>query len=156
MMTNKQKKYQREWRRKWRKNHKEKARIYDLRRRKIREERWTKEIKKIYRTENFFCQICNKPLSIFSGSRKNSVSFDHRKEITKIKKQPCGWLRGKSSTKENIRIFKKEHFGILCLECNAKIPTKNRKDWLKRITNYINEECPGEGLDIEAIQEELK
>ena len=29
-------------------------------------------------------------------------------------------------------------FGILCNRCNLLLPTKDRKEWLKNVTRYIN------------------
>lgn len=84
------------------------------------------------------CEICNKPLSYCSGNRLLSVNFDHKNDNLPIKFSPKTWLDGYAFSKRNIEIWESCNFGILCWECNVKIPTKNRKEWLERVTQYIN------------------
>ena len=143
-MNKKQRKKRREWRRAERKDpfKKDKIRARDIKYRKKRENRWKVAINKMYKNKSglFVCQICARPLILFSGNRRTSVCFDHRKEKTNIHMQPCGWLRSRSSTKKNIKIFKREEFGILCVGCNTMIPTKNRKRWLNKVIDYIQKQ----------------
>ncbi len=83
------------------------------------------------------CQICGKKLGWLTGIARLSVHFDHRWDGQEtIKRQPTGWLATTPCILENIRIFESCCFGILCGECNIRLPTKNRIRWLTKAIKY--------------------
>ena len=103
--------------------------------RKKRQLMWRDVIPKIAR-----CQICNRKIYLNHKDKTKSIHFDHRhggKEP--IKTNPSNWIIGHAKTPLNEKKWKDSNFGTLCIGCNFRIPTKGRKDWLKRITSYINE-----------------
>ena len=87
-----------------------------------------------------YCQICGRKLKWNRESKDLSeiVNFDHRnggKE--KIDMNPATWLRSHPPVPKNIEIWESCNFGILCRECNKLLPTKNRKEWLKKTYKYV-------------------
>lgn len=99
---------------------------------------WKSIIKELY-PKGPVCQIC--------GTRKkwpwnskgrwiNTICFDHRRSNSPIKTIPASWLRRRFPSPKNIKIFVKCDFGLLCRDCNSRLPTKRRKRWLKNIIKY--------------------
>jgi len=87
---------------------------------------------------NPLCEVCKKQLQwIRKNAANNTVYFDHKSEGKYIKIVPSLWYRRHPCTEKNIKIWEKEAFGILCCRCNNFLPTENRLQWLKQITNYI-------------------
>lgn len=86
-----------------------------------------------------FCQICDKRICLNSYNKFNIICFDHRIEDCEIKVSPKQWLKSNIFNEKNKKIWDSCNFGYLCWSCNIVIPTKNRKEWLKRVTAYI--EC---------------
>jgi len=82
------------------------------------------------------CEVCNKKLKYFSGDKNNVVTFDHRKGETVIYSPHTWLLRHNPFIKKNIIKWKQMDFGILCNNCNVKLPTKRRISWLKRALKY--------------------
>lgn len=122
----------------WRKNHRSKPENKD----KVRKQgsAWRKNNKNswsCYFPKEMECEVCSATVFFSSGIARNSVHFDHRKECS-IKVSPTIWLVNHKFTEENLKIWESCDFGILCISCNILLPTKNRKDWLMRITRYIN------------------
>ena len=97
--------------------------------------RWTE-----YLPKNPTCEICGKKLFYFSGDNKKSVCFDHKNGKLPIKENPSSWTRQREPTHENIGIWNKCNFGVLCNQCNRRLPTKNREEWIKKVTKYIFKE----------------
>lgn len=80
------------------------------------------------------CSICGKKLTWYSG--KNSPRLDHCSgKETKIKDAPILWVSKHACNKKNIRTFLDEEFGILCDQCNLKLPTN--RELRARIVRYI-------------------
>jgi len=85
------------------------------------------------------CQICGASVSYNSGSALTSIHFDHRNNGNAvIKGNPSHWLAGNNRTPESENVFKSCNFGILCLKCNRMLPTKNRREYVENLLNYIN------------------
>ena len=84
------------------------------------------------------CEICGKILKYFSGDRKESVHFDHKKINLPIKGIPSHWLASHKPISENISIWESCNFGILCRRCNLLLITENRRNWLEKAIQYIN------------------
>lgn len=85
------------------------------------------------------CAICNETIWYNSGDRKKSIHFDHKNTNKAIKRAPYIWLRNNKRTTENEKIWMSCDFGMLCWKCNRKLPTKNRKKWVKKIYKYVME-----------------
>lgn len=85
-----------------------------------------------------FCESCNKKLYFKSGNIKNTMFFDHRIDGKEhINEPPKGWLSQHVPSEENIRLWQKSDFGILCHQCNVFLPTKKRKEFLRNIIKYV-------------------
>lgn len=84
------------------------------------------------------CGICGKVLYYYAESKgkKQTTHFDHVDNIP-IKYPFFHWSARHPPTPKNISIFKSCNFGILCYECNKKVPTKNRKEWIKNLCRYV-------------------
>ena len=82
--------------------------------------------------------MCGKDIYFNRKDSKNSICFDHRKGgIEPIKKSPHIWLREKIRTPEREKIWIECDFGMLCSQCNIKLPTENRKQFKENINRYI-------------------
>lgn len=84
------------------------------------------------------CQICGKKLVFGSTNKKESIHFDHRnggEEIIKI--TPSHWLRRTPRTPKTTEIWDSCNFGFLCEQCNMRLPTKNRKEFIKQAVKYV-------------------
>ncbi len=85
------------------------------------------------------CEICGRKLKFMNGKKRTEcVCFDHKKDELKIKNTPGMWIRKHYPNKKNIETFLDCDFGILCGRCNISLPTKNRKEWFKNVSNYVN------------------
>lgn len=84
------------------------------------------------------CGVCGKVLFFKGHSQKETIHFDHRKENCAIKCKLSNWLMSNFRTPKNQRIWDSCDFGILCHWCNMFIPTKNRKEWLRKVAKYVN------------------
>ena len=87
------------------------------------------------------CQICGSTIFYRFGKTKHAIRFDHRnggKE--KIKTSPMTWLRSRQITTKRKKDWESCNFGMLCNHCNVLLPTKKRKQWLAKVTKYINME----------------
>ena len=85
------------------------------------------------------CSICGKELFFNKSDRDNAIHFDHKKPNNLIKSCPTAWLRRNEMNSFTKSIWEKCDFGILCRKCNLLLPTKNRKEWLDKVINYIKE-----------------
>jgi hypothetical protein len=84
------------------------------------------------------CQICKKKIIFNSGMAGNSIHFDHRNNGSEpIDGSPTRWLVSHPRTQENEALWKKCNFGMLCLDCNKMLKTKNRKIYLDNLTRYV-------------------
>ena len=84
------------------------------------------------------CECCNKEVYLGKGLQADSIHFDHRNGGNEaITYSPASFLRNKPLNKKNLAIWESCDFGILCKNCNSRIPTKNRDEWLKNVTNYV-------------------
>lgn len=84
------------------------------------------------------CQMCGKKLFFAGKNKKDSIHFDHRngsKEIIKI--SPNHWLRKNPRNLETEKIWLSCNFGILCEECNLRLPTNNREQFVKNVNKYV-------------------
>jgi len=89
-----------------------------------------------------FCEICKKELTweIDKGHKNNrlkSVFFDHKHNNIPIK-YPKPWCGSHSCNEKNREIWNKCFFGLLCGNCNIKLPTENRTEWLKKAIKYVD------------------
>ena len=84
------------------------------------------------------CEVCGKDIYFVHKEHNNRICFDHKTDDVVIKINPSSWLRQKVPSSKNVKIWKSCDFGMLCSECNIAIPTRDRKEWLKNITKYIN------------------
>jgi hypothetical protein len=96
---------------------------------------WTKFFVELY-GQNPSCAICGEILQWHSSIKSKAVHFDHRKPGIKIKCIPRLWYCGRPCTEANKSEWIVENFGILCLTCNFRTPTKNRLAWLKLALEY--------------------
>jgi hypothetical protein len=124
----------------WRSKNKDKIVSYSVKSQKKCTANWKKYfIEKYGETPN--CEICGIKLQWYrKNGNKNTVYIDHESEAIFIKKTPASWYRSHPCIEENIKKFEKLHLGILCCKCNHYLPTKNRLQWLKQVTNYILKE----------------
>ena len=84
-----------------------------------------------------FCQICGKKLAWHGFDKHlNTVQFDHRKKLSPIQKSPSLWWNVHPCNPKNIGIWEQCDFGILCLNCNTRLPTENREKWLNKALYY--------------------
>ena len=140
----KRKQYQREWKRKFRKENYEYCKNYYLknkkkirgmaaRRCKKKKRYWIK-----YLPKNPVCQICGISLEYFRQGG-GAVCFDHQESNDASSKilSPSNWLGKKYPTEQNIKLWKKCNFGILCINCNKNLPFKNRKNWTTKVYKYV-------------------
>ena len=82
------------------------------------------------------CQVCGLSLDWFADDPKLRVCFDHRRGQELIKGQPIGFIRCRPCVQKHIAIFETCDFGILCSECNLRLPTVNRSSWLQNALKY--------------------
>ena len=102
------------------------------------QEKW-KSILKIKYGDPPVCQVCGKILDYFTKDLKTIVNWDHRNGGNEtIKNEPSRFLHGHAPTLKNIEIWDSCNFGILCPQCNKRLPTQNRVLWLNQIAQYIN------------------
>lgn len=94
---------------------------------------WTNHI-----TKETNCEVCGTEIIFNSRNTNTSIHFDHKTEKCLISISPMSWLLKHRFNEENKRIWDSCDFGLLCGKCNRGIPTKNRKEWLNKITMYIN------------------
>ena len=91
------------------------------------------------------CEVCGKYLTYFNKKgTKKGVFFDHKHSNLPIKALPTIWLKANYPTEQNVKLWASCNFGILCRRCNIRLPTNNRKKWLKNVTNYILKNTKGE------------
>lgn len=91
-----------------------------------------------YIPEESNCEICGKKLFFRNHHIRDTIHFDHRKEDCVIKINPANWLMSRFRTPDNQKIWENADFGILCHWCNLWLPTKNRKEWLRKVAMYVN------------------
>ncbi len=84
------------------------------------------------------CEICGKKIFFKNHPIKETICFDHKNENCCIKKNPSYFLYQKIMNKKNQKIWESCNFGSLCHRCNSWLPTKNRKEWLRRVNKYVN------------------
>lgn len=84
------------------------------------------------------CEICGKKIFFKGHRRRETIHFDHKYENCVIKINPSRWIDCRYATKENRKIFASCNFGLLCSPCNKGLPTKNRKEWLKKVEKYVS------------------
>ncbi len=84
------------------------------------------------------CQICDRRLYWNHKQHGKRVCFDHRHgyDIT-INKSPRTWIQNKPCNDNNVTIWQSCDFGLLCNNCNAMLPTKNRKRYAKSLVKYL-------------------
>ena len=84
------------------------------------------------------CQVCNKRLVFNSGSLHDAIHFDHRNEgFEPIKQCPTPWLSKHRFNEDNKKIWEESNFGFLCMHCNHRLPTRNRKEWMLKAVKYV-------------------
>jgi hypothetical protein len=83
------------------------------------------------------CQICSRTIYFNLKNPKNAIHFDHKQEHSIIKNQPIAFLRSSPRTPKREKIWKKADLGMLCVDCNSYLPTKNRKKYIKKVIKYV-------------------
>ena len=91
-----------------------------------------------YFPKEIFCEICAKKIFFNISNCGDILCFDHKHEYCKIKRSPTEWLKSHYMTEENKKIWESCDFGHLCNKCNLHLPTKNRKEWVKKAIEYSN------------------
>lgn len=81
------------------------------------------------------CEVCDSELSWMYGGKNNTVHWDHRYGTNECR-QPCDWYISRPCSEKNIAKWLSFRFGILCHDCNRKLPTDNRLEWLQKATKY--------------------
>lgn len=133
-----------EYNKKYRETHKEYFREYDKNRkgeksindRLIKAARINSWIGYIPKETN--CEICGKKIFFKGHVLGETIHFDHKHENSIIKENPSHWIRRKFRTKENQKIWESCKFGFLCRDCNTRLPTKNRKEWIRKADKYAS------------------
>ena len=87
--------------------------------------------------DNPFCSICNKQLYWVHADKRHRVYFDHRNGGKEKIKSPSTFYYGNKFNEETRELWESCKFGILCCGCNLTLPTKLRKEWLQKVTDYI-------------------
>lgn len=89
---------------------------------------------------NHLCEICSKEIFFNNGKdSKFKVNFDHSNGGKEhIIEQPTNWLMSRKPKEINIKIWKSCNFGILCWDCNRRLPTLDRTNWLNKCNIYNN------------------
>jgi hypothetical protein len=96
---------------------------------------WISFFKNHYGTPK--CEVCGVALK-WIGNKNTSVHFDHRNEGKEtITIAPKQWIMRRPHNEETKLEWLSCQFGILCGTCNFRLPTDNRKEWLKNVENYI-------------------
>lgn len=85
------------------------------------------------------CRICSKLLTFNTGNKSTTVNFDHRNGNEIITGTPCHFYRNRPCTLEHQKTWLSCDFGILCNDCNYRLPTLNRVDWLHAALSYTME-----------------
>jgi len=84
------------------------------------------------------CQMCGVSIYLNSGDSATAINFDHRYGGTEvIKGYPTRWLISHKRNPKNEKIWKSCDFGILCRECNRRIPTIGRDKFLRNLNRYL-------------------
>lgn len=81
------------------------------------------------------CECCGKRIKFLSGKKASSIHFDHRHGLNLIK-NPISWLWKHVFNEKNKAIWESCDFGMLCDQCNRRLPTENRSDFLKNACQY--------------------
>jgi len=93
-----------------------------------------------YIPEKTICQICGINIYLGKKNKSNAIHFDHRENGNEtIKNTPSSWLYRNKRTLKNEAIWKSCNFGMLCFKCNIQLPTKNRKEYIKKVYKYVFE-----------------
>ena len=82
------------------------------------------------------CQCCGKEIYFNNKNKMKAIHFDHRRENAQHIKSPTHWLLLHPRTFDNELIWMNFDFGMLCHQCNAMLPTLNRKEWLEKAVAY--------------------
>lgn len=86
------------------------------------------------------CQVCGKVLNWKFKSRSTSPVFDHRMNGSElIATPPAHFYRTHPCTTQHKETWVKSNFGCLCNECNTRLPTRNRADWVNNVMRYLQE-----------------
>jgi hypothetical protein len=84
------------------------------------------------------CQICRKRLYWTHKQHGKRVCFDHRHgQEAIIEKSPRTWIQNKPCNEDNIALWESCDFGLLCSNCNAMLPTKDRGIFSDRLLEYL-------------------
>lgn len=83
------------------------------------------------------CQMCGKELCFGSNNQFDAIHFDHRHGGKELIENPAQWLRDHKRTPENEAIWKSCDFGMLCIDCNRRLPTKDRLQFVINVSKYL-------------------
>ncbi len=83
------------------------------------------------------CEICGKIIYFKGHIHKNTIHFDHKHENCSIQNIPSNWMALRYRTPKNQVIWESCDFGLLCSHCNSCLPTKNRKQWVRKVIKYV-------------------
>jgi hypothetical protein len=119
--------------RNWNKDNKKRAYLRNIKNRSNRINSWVE-----YLPKETTCEICGRKIFFKGHPRFETIHFDHKSENCAIKTDPSSWIESKYRTKENQEIWDSCRFGCLCKRCNSFLPTKDRKEWLRKAVAYAN------------------
>ena len=85
------------------------------------------------------CQICGRTIYFNKKNSNDAIHFDHKNGKHSYIIRPTNWLARHKNNKANIKIWMDCDFGMLCGVCNRSLPTKNRKNFIKKVIKYIGD-----------------
>lgn len=84
------------------------------------------------------CEMCGVDIYFNRGDRNKAIHFDHRHGAHQGKyRTPFNWLMGHKRTEKNELIWKSFDFGLLCKDCNYRLPTENRRQFIDNANKYM-------------------
>jgi hypothetical protein len=83
------------------------------------------------------CQCCDRDIFFNSNNIYNAIHFDHRRGGKEaIDNKPTTWLRSHPRNAKNEEIWKSCDFGMICRDCNLRLPTEGRVEFVKNAMAY--------------------
>lgn len=123
----------------WKKNHPDKVRAYCKISTIKYQDAWIDFFIKRY-GDKPHCEICNKVLLWINDQNNmvDTVNFDHRHNGQEnIITNPKQWINIRPCNDKNKKIFESCDFGILCISCNASLPTLDCEQWVRDVVKYV-------------------
>ena len=84
------------------------------------------------------CQMCGVEIFFNIRNQYKSIHFDHRHGGSEqIKNNPARWLRDHRRNSKTEAVWKSCDFGMLCMDCNRRLPTKDRIQFIINASKYL-------------------